>query len=153
VDARSKGCTVFYRSNSGIVGLKPKRDMMFVWRFFLLRCPLWALLQANPLQGILPNLLKKISETHKTEDLGPHCYVLPYNKFVPVLIYLSIMPLRNMSRDSIVGMTDYGVDDRWVGVRVPVGSKIFSSSRRPDRLWGPPTLLSNGYRGIRGQRR
>jgi hypothetical protein len=50
---------------------------------------------------------------------------------------------------SAVGIaTGYGMEDREVGVRVPVGSKMFSSSRRPDRLWGPPSLLSNGYRGI-----
>jgi hypothetical protein len=29
-----------------------------------------------------------------------------------------------------------------------LGSRIFSSSRHPDRLWGPPNLLSNGYRGL-----
>jgi hypothetical protein len=34
-----------------------------------------------------------------------------------------------------------------VGVRVPVLSRILSSPRRPDRFWGPPNLLSNGYRG------
>jgi hypothetical protein len=33
------------------------------------------------------------------------------------------------------------LDDGGVRVRVPVGSRIFSSSRRPDRLWGTP------YRG------
>jgi hypothetical protein len=44
----------------------------------------------------------------------------------------------NRSRDSVVGIaTGYGLADRRVGVRVPVGSKIFSSPRRPDRLWGP----------------
>jgi hypothetical protein len=42
----------------------------------------------------------------------------------------------------------YGLDDRTIGVRVPVGSTIFFSPRRPDRLWGPPNLLSNGYRGL-----
>jgi hypothetical protein len=42
--------------------------------------------------------------------------------------------------------TGYGLDDRVVGVRVPVWARIFSSPRRPDRLWGPPSLLSNGYR-------
>jgi hypothetical protein len=53
------------------------------------------------------------------------------------------------SRDSAVGLaTGYGLDDRGVGVRVSVGSRIFSSLNRPDRLWGPPNLLSNGYRGL-----
>jgi hypothetical protein len=47
---------------------------------------------------------------------------------------------------SIVGIEiGYGLDDRGVGVRVPLGSRIFSSPRRPDRLWDPPSLLSNGY--------
>jgi hypothetical protein len=51
------------------------------------------------------------------------------------------------SRGSLVGIaTHYGLNDRGVGVQVPVGSRIFSSPRRPDRLWGPPNLLSNGYR-------
>jgi hypothetical protein len=35
-----------------------------------------------------------------------------------------------------------------VGVRVPVGSGILSSPHRPDRLWSPPNLLSNGYQGL-----
>jgi hypothetical protein len=51
-----------------------------------------------------------------------------------------------MSRDSAVGIaTGYGLDDREVGVRVPVGSRISPSPHRPDRLWGPPSLLSNGH--------
>jgi hypothetical protein len=37
---------------------------------------------------------------------------------------------------------------RGVGVRVPVGSRIFTSPCLPDRLWSPPNLLSNGYRGV-----
>jgi hypothetical protein len=40
------------------------------------------------------------------------------------------------------------LDDREVRVRVPVGSRIFSSPRRPDRLWGSPNHLSSGYRGL-----
>jgi hypothetical protein len=48
------------------------------------------------------------------------------------------------SRDSVACIANgYGV-----GVRVPVGSRIFSSPRRPDELWGPPSLLSNGYRRL-----
>jgi hypothetical protein len=40
------------------------------------------------------------------------------------------------NRDSVVGIaTGYGLEERAVGVRVPVGSKMFSSPRRPDRLW------------------
>jgi hypothetical protein len=36
------------------------------------------------------------------------------------------------SRDSVVYIaTDYGLDDPGVGVRVPVGSRIFSTSSRP----------------------
>jgi hypothetical protein len=51
--------------------------------------------------------------------------------------------------DSVVGIaTGCGLDDRWVRFRVPVGSRIFSSPRRPDRLWDPRNLLSNGYRGL-----
>jgi hypothetical protein len=41
----------------------------------------------------------------------------------------------------------YGLYNRRVRVWVPVGSIIFSSPRHPDRLWGPPSLLSSGYRG------
>jgi hypothetical protein len=49
---------------------------------------------------------------------------------------------------SAVGIaTGYGMDDREVGVRVPVGSRILTSPCRPDRLWGPPNLLYNGYGG------
>jgi hypothetical protein len=54
-----------------------------------------------------------------------------------------------VSRDSAVGIaTDYGLDDRGVGFRVPVRAKNFTFPYRPDRLWGPSSLLSNGYRGL-----
>jgi hypothetical protein len=52
------------------------------------------------------------------------------------------------SLDSVVGIAiGCGLDDRGVGVRVPVESRIFSTPRNPDRLLGPPNLLSNGFRG------
>jgi hypothetical protein len=60
------------------------------------------------------------------------------------LIISQILP----STSCLGRATGYGPDDRGVGVRVPVGSRIFSSSPCPDRLWGPPNLLSNGYRGL-----
>jgi hypothetical protein len=42
----------------------------------------------------------------------------------------------------------YGLNGRRVGVRIPVGSRIFTSRYRPDRLWGPPSLLHNRYRDL-----
>jgi hypothetical protein len=61
---------------------------------------------------------------------------------------LFYFPLFLWSWDSIVGtVTGHGLDDGRVGFRVLVGSKIFSS-HHPDRLWGPPSLQSNGYWGF-----
>jgi hypothetical protein len=65
------------------------------------------------------------------------------------ILRLAVLSLTTRSRGSVVGIgTDYGLDDQRVGVRVPVGSRIFSSPNRPDRLWSPLNLLSNGYRGL-----
>jgi hypothetical protein len=42
--------------------------------------------------------------------------------------------ISNKIRDSVVGIaTAYDLDDRGVGVRVPIVSRIFSFPRRPDR--------------------
>jgi hypothetical protein len=50
------------------------------------------------------------------------------------------------SPDRAVGIAIvYGLDDRGFGVPVPTGSRIFSSPHRPNRLYGPPSLLSSGY--------
>jgi hypothetical protein len=65
--------------------------------------------------------------------------------FVATFSYI-INTLMRMKEPSAVGIaTGYGLDDR---VRVPVGVRIFFSPRRPDRLWGPPNILLNGYRGL-----
>jgi hypothetical protein len=75
----------------------------------------------------------------------------PYGPPRPVtgiaLPYLSLH--EGNSRDSIVGVaTGYGLELRGVGVRVPVGARIFPCPSCPARLWGPLSLLSNGYRGL-----
>jgi hypothetical protein len=57
-----------------------------------------------------------------------------------------IMVSKLVSLDSSVcRATSYGLDDRGLGVQISVGSRMFSSSRLPGRLWGPPSFLSNGY--------
>jgi hypothetical protein len=64
-----------------------------------------------------------------------------------IIITIIIIIIR--SQDNVVGIaTGHGLDDQGVGVRVSVGSRISSSSRRPDRVWGQPSLLFNGYRGL-----
>jgi hypothetical protein len=76
------------------------------------------------------------------------CYIililLLFKRILPVCCgNLIILPIVVV----VVGIaTGYGLDDQEVGVWVPLGSRIFSSPRRPDRLWGPPNFLSNGYR-------
>jgi hypothetical protein len=77
-------------------------------------------------------------------DIIRHC--IRYNIF---LINFTSPHIWGDSRGSVLGVaTGYGLDDRRVGVRVPEGSRIFSSPSRSDSLWGPPNLLSNGYRGL-----
>jgi hypothetical protein len=62
--------------------------------------------------------------------------------FIYLFIYLSSY----VSSGSIV--SDYGLDDRAIGVRSPAGAEhFFLYPLCPDRLWGPPSLLYNGYRG------
>jgi hypothetical protein len=68
------------------------------------------------------------------------------HKITVIYFYMNSL---GVSRDSTVGIaTSYWLDVRGVGVRVAVGSRIFTSPCRSDRLWGPPNLLSNDYRGL-----
>jgi hypothetical protein len=54
-----------------------------------------------------------------------------------------------MSPGSVDGTeTAYGLNDRGFIVRVAIETRISASPYRPNRLWGPPNLLSNGYRGL-----
>jgi hypothetical protein len=60
-----------------------------------------------------------------------------------------ICTIRNESQYSSVSIaTGYWLDSQRVRVRVPVGSRIFSSPHRPGGLWGPPSLLSSEYYGL-----
>jgi hypothetical protein len=50
--------------------------------------------------------------------------------------------MRGRDSSVIIG-TDYGMDGQ--GLIPGKGTRFFSSAKRPDRLWGPPSLLYNGY--------
>jgi hypothetical protein len=96
------------------------------WRWWT-----FGILEFLPLQ----NLPITFAIIHKSDSVREF-YMLIYNIF-------------GGSRDSAVGIAiGYGLDGLGVGVRVPVNSRMFFSPRRPDRLWGPPSLLSNGYQGL-----
>jgi hypothetical protein len=61
------------------------------------------------------------------------CGTAWYNAFCVMNCKMGIRT-RNLywSKDSVVGIaTGYGLDDRGVGIRVPVGSRIFSTSSKP----------------------
>jgi hypothetical protein len=77
----------------------------------------------------------------------PSFYVTSFLSYRTLILLASVVKQR--SRDSVVCIaTLYGLDGRGIGVRVPVGSRILSCPLRPDQLWGPPSLLSNEYRGL-----
>jgi hypothetical protein len=79
---------------------------------------------------------------HPIRNIWPNCFKLLE------LIY-HVYPAFLRSWDSAVDIAiGYGLDDTGVGVRVPVGSRIFSSPCRPDRLWGSLSLISKAYRGL-----
>jgi hypothetical protein len=60
-----------------------------------------------------------------------------------ILICIGVL---NRSWDGVVGIaTGYGLDDRGVGVRVPVGSRIFSSPRRPEVHPNSYPMGTGGY--------
>jgi hypothetical protein len=94
-------------------------------------------------EGLTTPHRKKISLLRKTTSTGTTFFNSGSNSGsckIPLIIIF------DRSQDSSVGIaTGYGLDGREVGVRVPLGSRIFCSSRCPDWFWGPPSLLSNGY--------
>jgi hypothetical protein len=79
-------------------------------------------------------------------------YVCVYMCIYIYILYIYIYIYKEIeieNRDIAVCVAaDYGLDDRGVGVRVVMVSRIITSPHRPDRLWGPPSLLSNEYRRL-----
>jgi hypothetical protein len=82
--------------------------------------------------------------------------LLYYNYIIPIgaprnlyIVFVSLLSIYLYIVRSPVGIaTGYGLDDRGFRVQVMVESRMFSSPQRPDRPWGPPSLLSNMYRDL-----
>jgi hypothetical protein len=94
-------------------------------------------------------ILIQINPVHSTQIISLN-YILTLSCHTRLGLPSVLFPLGfSTSRDSVVVIaTGYWLGDRRIGVWVPVGSRIFSSPPRPDRLCGPPNHLSNGYRGL-----
>jgi hypothetical protein len=74
-------------------------------------------------------------------------FYIKHNIFILYIYWYIIFnaPLiGNKSHGSAVGTSGCILDGRRTGVRVPVGQRLFTS---PYRFWGPPRLLSEGYKG------
>jgi hypothetical protein len=83
--------------------------------------------------------LENVSVDHRIRNLEGQSFILglpfPREELPTAADEFPLTLGRLRSRDSSVGIaTSYGLDDRGFGVRVPVGSRIFSSPNRPDRL-------------------
>jgi hypothetical protein len=96
----------------------------------------WAILTQK---SIKKELMFRLNDSKITENEGERAF--GKQEYRHNLFY-------NSSRDSVVGIaTGYELDDRGVGVRVPVRSRIFSFPSCPDRLWGHSASYTMGNRG------
>jgi hypothetical protein len=91
----------------------------------------------------------KISETEKSNDLGNRTRDLQACGIVPQPPTLKhVYSLVIDSRSSAVSiLTNCGLYDRVVGIRVPVGQRIFFSQYRPALFWRISNILSSDYQG------
>jgi hypothetical protein len=90
---------------------------------------------------LLKNLVTiySITRSHIAEGCNLHENVKSHRN---ISLHFSVQRIR----DGAVGIaTGYMLDGRSVGIRVPAVSQIFAFPCRPDRLWGPPSPLSNEY--------
>jgi hypothetical protein len=75
-------------------------------------------------------------------------YCIGIIKFIPWQIKYIKIPRWLRRRDSVIVIeTGYGLDDKGIGVRVPVGSRTFSSPCRPVWIWVHPTFYEMSNEG------
>jgi hypothetical protein len=81
-----------------------------------------------------------------------HCLCLYFDFFIEWYSYLMVVFRKynfchsRKSKDGLFGIaTGFGLDGQ--GSLPGRSKKFFSTPQRPDQLWGPPSLLCNGYQG------
>jgi hypothetical protein len=80
------------------------------------------------------------SSTFKEKD--NQCHLLGAESLSLRPHFNIILPSTRNRGTSVVIATGF-----MIGVQFPTDVSISSSPQRPDRLWGPPSLLSNGHGG------
>jgi hypothetical protein len=82
----------------------------------------------------------------RTACTEPQCQ---YSRAITLLPLWAVRPVQSLSACTRVTFTFTFLPTAQLqaersGDRIPVGSEIYHT--RPDRLWGPPSLLYHGYR-------
>jgi hypothetical protein len=89
---------------------------------------------------------KGIYSCKRPNVMGQNCWLAPLWLLLYMYKLYGYIPVTTIKRFS----TYYGTDDPGSRVRFPAGGgwEFFSSPPCPERLWGPPSLLSNAYQGL-----
>jgi hypothetical protein len=66
-------------------------------------------------------------------------------KIQKISVFVSIIRTKQNWDNTVGIVTSYRLDNQGARVWVLLGSRIFFSLHPPDRLWGTPRFLSNGY--------
>jgi hypothetical protein len=142
----------FYLNNSDFLNkhchaeCNPKNESSRAVWHAVPRWTIWALLLlCDSSERLCTEMNNAVQEAHSLTRGWSFSFNRRYQKFSQLQCIYDLWKSRDRA---VVTATGYGLDDWGVGVRVPVGSWIFSSPDRPDRLWGPSNLLPNGYRGL-----
>jgi hypothetical protein len=96
--------------------------------------------------AIFPSVIKyahKVATVYQPKSKAPIYNNLSIFQMKPCTV---ISRTSYYTGSSVSTMSDYGLDGR-DSIR-DRGREFFFYSLIPDRLWGPPTLLCNGYRGL-----
>jgi hypothetical protein len=142
-DNRQPHPTCAWRRSLGKVGIKPR-----IWKLKITenrknnrnRTILWL---TEPI--IQPSLNNSPKHWSPTAERSATC---TESSWIPRRFKLKVKCSFHRWRQRNVGISLTSVIARRSTTHSGCGSRIFSSPNCADRLWGPPNLLSNGYRGL-----